>query len=183
MTRKRDNWAHVLTLAVCQTKKGKGTTVRIGLTTHSLLDRLNVTITIIERHSIKKNKKHFVLFLHCVKCWAFIFNNTEKGVLYCKQLWEHCSYKFQSWSSISLWQNHLHSMTQSVCFRFKDNSSISITQPILSVFQIWIWLLCYINHKENHLLLLRKDIPPFWFICDYIWTFIGTIYMLPLHKI
>lgn len=91
------------------------------------------------------------------------------------QLWEHCSYKFQSCSSVSFWQNHLHSMTQSV-FAFALRTTQAITGPVLSArggffgYESYYRAPRYINHREKQFLLLRKDILPFWFICHYIWT-------------
>ena len=70
-----------------------------------------------------------------------------------------------------------------VCFCFKDNSSISITQPALSGYGGFFGYESdygasrYINHREKQFLLLRKAILPFWFICHYIWTFLYLHYV------
>lgn len=90
----------------------------------------------------------------------------------------NCSHKFPSCSSIFLAKPPTLRDSVCVCYCFKDNSSISITGPVLSgrggFFRIWIWpngASRYVNHRKNkHLSLLRKDILPFWFICHYIWT-------------
>lgn len=72
-----------------------------------------------------------------------------------------------------------------VCFCFKDNSSISITQPFLSGCGKFFFspdlydyrASCYINHREKQFLLQRKAILLFLFICHYIWTFLHYVHV------
>ncbi len=63
----------------------------------------------------------------------------------------------------------------SVCFRFMDNSSLSITPPVFG-YESNYKISRYINQRKQSL-LLRKAVLPFWFIYHYIWTFLYLHYL------
>lgn len=127
-------------------------------------------------------------------------DGTKKAVLFWMLLWEHCSYTFQSCSSVSLWHSHLHSMSQSVfAFALRTTRASQLlshfSQGVESSFffpDLYDYRAsCYINHREKQFLLQRKAILLFLFICHYIWTFLHYVHVaftqdrkkkIPKHK-